>query len=214
MFKHILNFMRTGRPILPDNFGHLELLLEEARYYELQGKITRPQNFTSKIGSSHFARGPFDVSLWPVILPQYACISDPLAELTRERRLIFICSELVTQLTNLQNKTASLNNGNIPRTINTINTIPHTGQDWEVVALNVSPEMGERIMISGVRDTIEEVFPEISHTLQDTRHSLAWNSTSKYVIRSVEKQQLEATALMDILPPSATLFRALLYIVH
>jgi len=127
MFKHILNFMRTGRPILPDNFGHLELLLEEARYYELQ--------------------------------------------------------ELVTQLTNLQNKTASLNNGNIPRTINTINTIPLTGQDWEVVALNVSPEMGERIMISGVRDTIEEVFPEISHTLQDTRHSLAWNSTSKYVIR-------------------------------
>ena len=38
MFKHILNYMRTGRPILPDNFGHLELLLEEARYYELQGK--------------------------------------------------------------------------------------------------------------------------------------------------------------------------------
>ena len=38
MFKHILNYMRTGRAILPDNFGHLELLLEEARYYELQGK--------------------------------------------------------------------------------------------------------------------------------------------------------------------------------
>ena len=38
MFKHILNYMRTGRSILPDNFGHLELLLEEARYYELQGK--------------------------------------------------------------------------------------------------------------------------------------------------------------------------------
>lgn len=125
MFKHILNYMRTGRAILPDNFGHLELLLEEARYYELHG--------------------------------------------------------LVTQLTNLQNKTASLNNGNIQRTITNTHTLP--GQDWEVVALNVSPEMGERIMISGVRDTIEEVFPEISDTLQDTRHSLAWNSTSKYVIR-------------------------------
>ena len=184
MFKHILNFMRTGRPILPDNFGHLELLLEEARYYELQGKITRPQNFTSKIGSSHFARGPFDVSLWPVILPQYVCISDPLAELTRERRLIFICLELVTQLTNLQHKPGSLNNGNIPRTSHT-----SAGHDWEVVALNVSPEMGERIMISGVRETIEEVFPEISNTLQDTRHSLAWNSTTKYVIRSVARGQ-------------------------
>ena len=117
----------------------------------------------------------------------------------------------MTQLTNLHHKTASLNNGNIQRTTNTHHTL--AGQDWEVVALNVSPEMGERIMISGVRDTIEEVFPEISSTLQDTRHSLAWNSTSKYVIRSVEKQQLGATpdttALMDVLhllPPSA-LFR-------
>ena len=110
----------------------------------------------------------------------------------------------MTQLTNLQNKTASLNNGNIQLTNSTRHIFP--GQDWEVVALNVSPEMGERIMISGVRDTIEEVFPEISDTLQDTRHSLAWNSTSKYVIRSVEKQQLEATALMDILLPSPLTF--------
>merc|ERR1712127_114501 len=35
MFRHILNFMRTGRPILPENFNHVDLLLEEARYYEL-----------------------------------------------------------------------------------------------------------------------------------------------------------------------------------
>ena len=91
----------------------------------------------------------------------------------------------MTQLTNLHHKPGSLNlnNGNIPRTTHT-----SAGHDWEVVALNVSPEMGERIMISGVRETIEEVFPEISHTLQDTRHSLAWNSTSKYVIRSVENK--------------------------
>ena len=101
----------------------------------------------------------------------------------------------MTQLRNLQNKTASINNGNIQRTFTTTTT-PHTvaGQDWEVVALNVSPEMGERILISGVRETIEEVFPEISSTLQDTRHSLAWNRTSQHVIRSGETQQLEATS--------------------
>merc|ERR1711997_326527 len=78
MFKHILNYMRTGRSILPDNFGHLELLLEEARYYELQ--------------------------------------------------------DLVTQLTNLHNKTASLNNGTIPRTLLTTTHTPSphiiAGQDW------------------------------------------------------------------------------------
>ena len=55
---------------------------------------------------------------------------------------------------------------------------------WEVVAVNIAPEMGERIMISGSRDTLEELFPEIASTLQDARHTLAWNSSSKYVIRS------------------------------
>ena len=39
MFKHILNFMRTGRPILPENFTQVELLLEEAKYFELPGQF-------------------------------------------------------------------------------------------------------------------------------------------------------------------------------
>ena len=38
MFGHILNFMRTGRPLLPEGFDQFELLLEEARYYELTGE--------------------------------------------------------------------------------------------------------------------------------------------------------------------------------
>ena len=84
-------------------------------------------------------------------------------------------SDLVTYLVNLQHKQ---NNGSLQHSHG-----PLTDQDWEVLALNVSPEMGQRIMISGLRDTIEELFPEISPTLQDTRHSLAWNSSSKFVIR-------------------------------
>merc|ERR1711997_464830 len=51
MFKHILNYMRTGRAILPDNFGHLELLLEEARYYELQDLVTQLTNLHKKTSS-------------------------------------------------------------------------------------------------------------------------------------------------------------------
>ena len=46
------------------------------------------------------------------------------------------------------------------------------------------PPPGERIMISGSRDTLEELFPEIASTLQDARQTLTWNSSSKYVIRS------------------------------
>ena len=82
----------------------------------------------------------------------------------------------MTHLLNLQHKQ---NNGSLQRSPSS----SRSDQDWEVVALNVSPEMGERIMISGMRETIEEIFPEVSPTLQDTRHSLAWNTTNKFVIR-------------------------------
>ena len=61
--------------------------------------------------------------------------------------------------------------------------LKENSDNWEVVAVNISPEMGERFMILGSRETLEELFPEIAHTLQDARHSLAWNSSSKFVIR-------------------------------
>ena len=48
---------------------------------------------------------------------------------------------------------------------------------------------GERIMISGSRDTLEELFPEIASTLQDARQTLTWNSSSKYVIRWEQSRQ-------------------------
>jgi len=132
MFRHILNFMRTGRPILPEDFKHVELLLEEARYFELP--------------------------------------------------------ELITYLESLRRRNQQQSNG-VGGGGHTVSPQHSPGQrgksgdTWEVVALNISPEMGERIMISGSRDTLEELFPEIAVTLQDARHSLAWNSSSKYVIR-------------------------------
>lgn len=38
-FRHILNYMRTNRLILPDNFDDFESLLNEAKYYELHDMI-------------------------------------------------------------------------------------------------------------------------------------------------------------------------------
>lgn len=39
MFRHILNFMRNSKLLLQDNFDDLELLLEEARYFEIPRKF-------------------------------------------------------------------------------------------------------------------------------------------------------------------------------
>lgn len=120
MFRHILNYMRNGKPLLPDNFPYIDLLLEEARFFELPGLIVHLEYIRRK---------------------SYGGSSNGASSCGRE------------------------------------------AAEFECMALNISPEMGERIMISGDRDTLEEMFPEISHHLHDARVSLTWNSTSKHVIR-------------------------------
>lgn len=40
MFRHILNFMRNSRLLIPDNFSDLDLLLEEARYFDIAREYT------------------------------------------------------------------------------------------------------------------------------------------------------------------------------
>lgn len=38
MFRHILNFMRNSRLLIAEDFCDLELLLEEAKYFEIMRK--------------------------------------------------------------------------------------------------------------------------------------------------------------------------------
>lgn len=54
---------------------------------------------------------------------------------------------------------------------------------WECLALYVSPDLGERIMLSGDRNLVEEIFPEIATPLMDGRSSVAWNQDPRHVIR-------------------------------
>lgn len=140
MFRHILNFMRTGRPILPENFHHVELLLEEARYFELPELVTYLEGLRRQPATNGGSRSP---------------VSRDFPSRRREA----------------------------------------LGDGWEVVAVHISPDMGERIMVSGCRDTLEELFPEIASTLQDARHSLAWNSSSKHVIRFPLNGYCKVTAM-------------------
>lgn len=39
MFRHILNFVRNNKLLLPADFTDIDLLLEEARFFEIQGKF-------------------------------------------------------------------------------------------------------------------------------------------------------------------------------
>ena len=59
------------------------------------------------------------------------------------------------------------------------------GQDsYECVALHVSPDLGERIMLSGDRSLLDEVFPETNQAMMDARSGVAWNQQDvHHVIR-------------------------------
>lgn len=41
MFRHILNFMRNSRLLIPDTFTDIDLLLEEARYFDIARESTQ-----------------------------------------------------------------------------------------------------------------------------------------------------------------------------
>jgi hypothetical protein len=57
-------------------------------------------------------------------------------------------------------------------------------EGYECVALHISPDLGERIMLSGERALLDEVFPETNQALLDARSSVAWNQhDARHVIR-------------------------------
>nr|KAG5712638.1 hypothetical protein BaRGS_029693 [Batillaria attramentaria] len=52
----------------------------------------------------------------------------------------------------------------------------------DCIAVSISPDLGERISLSAERPLIEEVFPELTSALMDTRNS-GWHLDNHYVIR-------------------------------
>lgn len=59
---------------------------------------------------------------------------------------------------------------------------------FECVALHISPDLGERIMLSGDRTLLDDAFPETNQALMDARSGMAWNQQdTRHVIRYVRK---------------------------
>lgn len=56
--------------------------------------------------------------------------------------------------------------------------------NYECVALHVSPDLGERVMLSGGRALLDEVFPETTQAVIDARSGVAWHQQdTRHVIR-------------------------------
>uniref|UniRef100_A0AAR5PPA0 BTB domain-containing protein n=1 Tax=Dendroctonus ponderosae TaxID=77166 RepID=A0AAR5PPA0_DENPD len=127
MFRHILNFMRNSKLLIPENFQDLDLLLEEARYFDIPPMVRQ------------------------------------LEQMKKDR----------------------VKNGLYRSQAERNSRLPSNGQEvYECVALHVSPDLGERIMLSGDRSLLDEVFPETNQAVMDARSGAAWNQQDvHHVIR-------------------------------
>ncbi|KAK4872904.1 hypothetical protein RN001_014933, partial [Aquatica leii] len=137
MFRHILNFMRNSRLLIPENFSDLDLLLEEARYFDIGPMIRQ------------------------------------LEQLKKDK---------------IKNGVVHLpyrnDGGGSGRSNDVTNSSDKHLDCFECVALHVSPDLGERIMLSGDRTLLDEVFPETTQALMDSRSGVAWNlQDTRHVIR-------------------------------
>lgn len=146
MFRHILNYMRHGRMLLPDDFTDLDLLLEEARYFEIEGLVKQVEEMK---------RARMDNR--------------------RNSSTHSSSSSLIQSSTNSSSiRQKPLANG-IKK--------EDEGHGYDVIALNICPDLGERVMLSGERCVIEELFPEVAQAMMDARSSLAWNHDHRFIIR-------------------------------
>ncbi|XP_058120645.1 BTB/POZ domain-containing protein Tiwaz [Anopheles ziemanni] len=130
MFRHILNFMRNSKLLVSEDFPDLELLLEEAKYFDIVPMIKQIEHLKKERQRSGNGIPPFGGS--------------------RSK-----CKAGAQDTTN-----------------------------HDVVALHVSPDLGERILISAERAVLDEVFPETNQAILDARTGAAWNQfDGRQVIR-------------------------------
>lgn len=54
---------------------------------------------------------------------------------------------------------------------------------YEIVGLHISPDLGERIMLSAERSIIDEIFPETIQAAIDIRSNVTWNLDGRPLIR-------------------------------
>ncbi|XP_022189649.1 BTB/POZ domain-containing protein KCTD1 isoform X2 [Nilaparvata lugens] len=146
MFRHILNFMRNSRLLIPDNFADLDLLLEEARYFDI------------------------------------APMCRQLEQLKKDRERQRSTSGGGSAASSPRNSSIGGRLGGGDKL--DVKAAIGGGECYECVALHVSPDLGERIMLSGDRALLDEVFPETNQALMDARSGMAWNQhDTRHVIR-------------------------------
>ncbi|CAG0880161.1 unnamed protein product [Cyprideis torosa] len=146
MFRHILNFLRKSKLCLPEGFQEIDMLLEEANFYEISAMVKQLETYKN------------------------LHLSSQSQQLTSTRR-----SEPESSSSQ---KSSSCKTNDLAKSL-----LCSPGDDLDCLALNICPDLGERVMLSGERSIIDEAFPEVSEALLDIRQNVAWNADPRNVVR-------------------------------
>ncbi|CAM1320413.1 KCTD15 (predicted) [Pycnogonum litorale] len=181
-FRHILNYLRTNKLTISNDYDEFEIIYEEAKFYDITGMIKT---------------------------------MDAIRKEKNKSRLV-----TTDDSGSFKRKHASHNDNNFKD--NMKNSVNHSTNDihpnkrcrtrynsdessgsfdepgFDVIALNIAPDLGERVMLSGERSVIEEVFPEISQALMDARSGVAWNHDMRYIVRFPLNGYSKVTSLQAI----------------
>ncbi|KAG8222664.1 hypothetical protein J437_LFUL003786 [Ladona fulva] len=254
MFRHILNFMRNARLLVPENFADLDLLLEEAKYFEIaptsgpvspmirqleQLKKERMKAackatvaVAANAGSGALmGRGPRGIRRLGGLPYKNHHHRGPTSFVHRQRRRRPLEGDAADEEDEDDEEEGGRGHARggammlgppedadeeeedgigRRRAVRVAGGRGDGGGEgggggvaggecgdveedeapevtFECVALHVSPDLGERVMLSGDRALIDEAFPETSQALMDVRSGVAWNAAAggdpRHVIR-------------------------------
>ncbi|KAL7293407.1 hypothetical protein TKK_0013172 [Trichogramma kaykai] len=171
MFRHILNFMRNSRLLVPENFSDLDLLLEEARYFDIAPMIRQLEQMKKELIRIKSSGGSRLIS------------SPPPPEAHHHHH----------HPHHHHPHHRAVNNATQPDDVRGHHPdgkhqhhhqLLRRAESYECVALHISPDLGERVMLSGGRALLDEVFPETTQAVLEARSGVAWHQQdARHVIR-------------------------------
>ncbi|OQR67700.1 BTB/POZ domain-containing protein KCTD1-like, partial [Tropilaelaps mercedesae] len=151
MFRHVLNFLRTGSLVLPTDFAELALLVEEARFYDIPSLSRALQEYQLASCKSNGAAGSSSMSV-------------------SQRGLMENGSGPVNP------KRARLEKARLEE------QREDTGL-YQCLSLSISPDLGERVLISGDRALVEAAFPEVLQPIENAPGAAAWSSQDSKTVQ-------------------------------
>jgi hypothetical protein len=204
MFRHVLNFLRTSALSIPESFDEIELLCDEVKFYEIQPlaryvyhheqqkkgwpKVLLSSSFIlfvptfSQLEQLRMAKGlngNLNSAASNNCSPRSTSPVSQAGSVHQGKQI----SGLRGLNADGRHQRSVLNRKHADGTRGWDTSPGDWSEGFQCIALSISPDLGERLLMSGERTCIIDIFPEITANLMDPRSGVAWNQDPMHVVR-------------------------------